>query len=226
MARPSITTAQAAELLGVSPQTVQKWVDAGHLSAWRTVGGHRRVDAESVQRMIESRSGGSAASQGSAQGLAVVGDASLGGAGSAASPGATGSAAALSIVVVEDDHLTSLVLKGRLQQLYPEASVTTFANGFAALMSISRNVPNLLISDIDLPGLDGLAMLRQLREDSDTQAMAAVLVSGYSREALQRFGPIPEDVPLLRKPYEDEDLQCVLAQVLPATNPLASRSAA
>lgn len=212
MARPSITTAQAAELLGVSPQTVQKWVDAGHLSAWRTVGGHRRVDAESVQRMIDARSGhgggvSSSAANGPAGDTSALNGASAPG---AAAPGQ------LSIVVVEDDHLTSLILKGRLQQLYPSALVTTFANGFAALMSISRNVPQLLISDIDLPGLDGLAMLRQLREDSDTQSMAAVLVSGYAREALERFGPIPDDVPLLRKPYEDDDLQRVLQQVLPA----------
>jgi excisionase family DNA binding protein len=202
LARPSITTAQAAELLGVSPQTVQKWVDAGHLSAWRTVGGHRRVDAESVQRMLDTRSG-------HGNGLAASPVA-------AADAGKPQTPGALSIVVVEDDHLASLLLKGRLEQLYPGASVTVFANGFAGLMSISRQVPHLLISDIDLPGLDGLAMLRQLREDPDTQRMAAVLVSGYGREALERFGPIPLDVPLLRKPYEDRELEQVLQQVLPA----------
>jgi excisionase family DNA binding protein len=220
LARPSITTAQAAELLGVSPQTVQKWVDAGHLSAWRTVGGHRRVDAESVQRMIDARSGNPA-------GTASAGAAS---ADTGAHQGTSGAGRAapgqLSIVVVEDDHLTSLVLKGRLLQIYPSALVTTFANGFAALMSISRSVPHLLISDIDLPGLDGLAMLRQLREDSDTQNMAAVLVSGYAREALERFGPIPDGVPLLRKPYEDRDLERVLQQALPAFERSSSGAAA
>jgi excisionase family DNA binding protein len=195
LARPSITTAQAAELLGVSPQTVQKWVDAGHLSAWRTVGGHRRVDAESVQRMLDSRTGGSIAAE----------------------PARVETKGGrLSIVVVEDDHVASLLLKERLEQLYPNAAVTVFANGFAALMSISRQVPHLLISDIDLPGLDGLAMLRQLREDADTQSMAAVLVSGYGREALERFGPIPPDVPLLRKPYVDRELEQVLQQALPS----------
>jgi excisionase family DNA binding protein len=213
LARPSITTAQAAELLGVSPQTVQKWVDAGHLSAWRTVGGHRRVDAESVQRMLDARNGTASSTAGSAA-LAPVSN------GRADTPGS------LAIVVVEDDHLASLLLKGRLEQFYPGASVTVFANGFAALMSISRQVPNLLISDIDLPGLDGLAMLRQLREDSDTQRMAAVLVSGYGREALERFGPIPPDVPLLRKPYEDRELEQVLQQVLPAVERQGASAAA
>jgi excisionase family DNA binding protein len=187
--------------LGVSPQTVQKWVDAGHLSAWRTVGGHRRVDAESVQRMLDARNG-------STSGSATPSSA-------AAEDARTETPGSLSIVLVEDDHLASLLLKSRLEQLYPGASVTVFANGFAALMSISRQVPHLLISDIDLPGLDGLAMLRQLREDPDTQRMAAVLVSGYGRDALERFGPIPLDVPLLRKPYGDSEFEQVLKQVLP-----------
>lgn len=35
---------QAAELLGVSPDTVRRWADTGRLRARRTVGGHRRVD--------------------------------------------------------------------------------------------------------------------------------------------------------------------------------------
>jgi molybdopterin-binding protein len=35
---------QAAELLGVSPDTVRRWADAGRLASRRTSGGHRRVD--------------------------------------------------------------------------------------------------------------------------------------------------------------------------------------
>jgi excisionase family DNA binding protein len=51
----ALTTAQAAARLGVAPNSVMNWVDAGLLSAWRTPGGHRRISASSVQAMIEER---------------------------------------------------------------------------------------------------------------------------------------------------------------------------
>ena len=38
-------------MLGVSPKTIQLWVDSGILAAWKTVGGHRRVTIESVERL-------------------------------------------------------------------------------------------------------------------------------------------------------------------------------
>jgi len=47
---------EAAKILGVSPKTIQLWVDSGILAAWKTVGGHRRVTVESVERL--KREGG------------------------------------------------------------------------------------------------------------------------------------------------------------------------
>ncbi|MGD9786944.1 MAG: helix-turn-helix domain-containing protein [Sulfuricellaceae bacterium] len=42
---------EAAKILGVSPRTIQSWVDNGILTAWKTVGGHRRITLESVNRL-------------------------------------------------------------------------------------------------------------------------------------------------------------------------------
>jgi len=45
---PSFTVSQAAELLGVSPDTVRRWVDNGELRATRTTGGQRRIDGRAL----------------------------------------------------------------------------------------------------------------------------------------------------------------------------------
>ena len=49
------STRKAAEKLGLSLGTVQKMVETGALSAWKTAGGHRRVIASSVTNYMNSR---------------------------------------------------------------------------------------------------------------------------------------------------------------------------
>jgi excisionase family DNA binding protein len=45
----SISTAQAAKMVGISMSLVQKLVDQEAFKAWKTPGGHRRIDLSSVQ---------------------------------------------------------------------------------------------------------------------------------------------------------------------------------
>lgn len=47
-----ISAGEAARRLGVSPATVQRWVDAGVLSADRTHGGHRRIPLGEIRRIL------------------------------------------------------------------------------------------------------------------------------------------------------------------------------
>jgi molybdopterin-binding protein len=51
---PSYTVGQAAELLGVSPDTVRRWADRGDLKMSRTPGGRRRLDGAGLARYAQS----------------------------------------------------------------------------------------------------------------------------------------------------------------------------
>lgn len=53
MMKDILTTADAAELLGVSIRTAQMWVESGQLPSWKTPGGHRRIPRQSVLNLIE-----------------------------------------------------------------------------------------------------------------------------------------------------------------------------
>src|SRR3981081_1706611 len=52
---PSFTVGQAAELLGVSPDTVRRWVESGQIAAARTQGGRRRVDGAALAQFCAER---------------------------------------------------------------------------------------------------------------------------------------------------------------------------
>ena len=58
---PSFTVGEAAELLGVSADTVRRWVDGGQLLAARTPGGRRRIDGKALARFSTKRAGAPAA---------------------------------------------------------------------------------------------------------------------------------------------------------------------
>ena len=52
MSEQMLSVGEAARRLGVTPVTVQRWVDAGNMSALRTIGGHRRIPATEVRRLL------------------------------------------------------------------------------------------------------------------------------------------------------------------------------
>jgi molybdopterin-binding protein len=49
---PSFRPSQAAELLGVSADTVRRWADEGRLKTIKTEGGHRQIDGKDLARFL------------------------------------------------------------------------------------------------------------------------------------------------------------------------------
>jgi len=146
------------------------------------MGGHRRLDADAVDRMVGDRN--------SRVGGGVV--------------------AGESIMLVEDNAVTAAVLEAQLVELRPAAQLRVFGDGFAALLDAGRDAPDWLITDIDLPGMDGLAMIRNLRSNPATRNMRIVLATSHTGADLDRFGPLPDGVPLLHKPITPEALAAAL----------------
>ena len=68
-------------------------------------------------------------------------------------------------VVCVDDH--SVVLKGTQQsveQILPEASVAVFTNADEALAFVKENGCDILISEIELCGLDGITLAKNVKK--------------------------------------------------------------
>lgn len=86
------------------------------------------------------------------------------------------------VLVADDDADMRLYLAGCLRGFWlGGCSVSEAANGREALL-LARKLPfDLIISDIVLPGLDGVALCRALKADPATAAIPLLLVSGESR---------------------------------------------
>lgn len=189
--KPSYTTVEAARLLGISAASVQRWVDAGHLQAWKTMGGHRRIDAQSVDALLAAQSG------------------------EAPTPAAEPTEAAdavPSVLVVDDDPIARELLEVQVRMALPTAHVLLAENGFQALMQVGRLAPDVVLTDMVMPHMNGLEMIRELRSNGAVRRVIAV--SSQSREALQRLGGLPDEVPLLAKPVDQGLLTQALQQAL------------
>lgn len=66
------------------------------------------------------------------------------------------------VLVVDDDAVILRVLAGLLSGA--GAQVRTAASGQEALEAIDAEVPDVLVSDLYMPGLDGFALMRRIRE--------------------------------------------------------------
>lgn len=189
MQADTCSTRDAGKMLGVSLRTIQLWVDGGLLEAWKTVGGHRRITIASVKRLQEERtvvqSTGEPRKGSRAERKPVV-------------------------LVVEDDADLLTLYETTLSLWEPPVTLLTANNGFDGLLKIGEMPPDLLITDLSMPGIDGFQMLRTLRANPGVGHMRIAVVTGLDKADIELRGGIPDGVVLFRKPVPFERLKSLV----------------
>ena len=96
------------------------------------------------------------------------------------------------------DYLTRL-LRGRFE-------LETVADGDAALKAARRQKPDLVVSDIMMPGLDGFALLRALREDTSLRTVPVIFLSARAGDEARVEGIEHGADDYLVKPFSGREL--------------------
>lgn len=96
-----------------------------------------------------------------------------------------------SILIVDDEQAVRELLKIALRPL--NHPVREAGDGVEALEQVSQQVPALMILDLMMPRLDGVSVLRSLRENPETRSLPVLLFSAYqlSRDEKNEFGVEP-----------------------------------
>jgi len=188
-----LSTREAAERLGVALRTVQLWVESGVLPAWKTAGGHRRISRVAVERLIGERR------------AALAGD---GGVTASASPSLD---TRLRVMVVEDEpellRLFTLVIAGWELPV----DVTPASNGFEALLRMGQDCPDLLVTDLNMPGMDGFKMISSLRGVGQSyDDLEIVVVTALTAEDIAHRGGLPAGVRVFHKPVPFDELETLV----------------
>ena len=175
-------TSYAARLLGLSVATVQSLVEKGEIEAWKTMGGHRRIALQSIQRYLEKNSRQRLVTQSDPQNR-------------------------LRVLLVEDDEPTRELYQLEFESWKLPVDCTWMSSAVEALMDIASMRPDLLITDLTMPGVDGFEMLKALKRNVELADMQVIVISGLPRQAFDSRGGFPEDAFMLQKPINFDWLQ-------------------
>lgn len=167
-----LTTNDVAKELGVTIRTVQLWVEQGALEGWRTPGGHRRITRASFNKFVL---------------------------GNAAAKKPPIDDSRLKVVIVEDDQAMQMLYRMTIDSWKMPIDTKFSANGYEGIVLISQNTPDLLITDLIMPEMDGFSMLKALRKMDNFSQMAIIVVTGIPFGEVEDKGGLPEGVKLYGK---------------------------
>jgi two-component system, LytTR family, response regulator len=124
----------------------------------------------------------------------------------------------LTTLIAEDEPLAREGLAQWVQQMPELSLIGTCSNGQEALQAIRSQGPQLVLMDIQMPGLTGLQVLRALHEEraehdaSESHLPAVIFTTAYDEHALTAFELHAVDY--LLKPFERERFEDAVQHVL------------
>ncbi len=85
------------------------------------------------------------------------------------------------VLLIDDDPTNLMLLRAILSQDGYE--LTSASDGASALSSIARSVPDLVLLDLRMPGIDGMTVVERLKADPATAMVPTVMVTGSAARA-------------------------------------------
>ena len=117
------------------------------------------------------------------------------------------------IVIADDDPTIAALLVAALRRTGAECH--TARSGTEALALVRKVLPDVLILDVNMPGMDGFEVLTQLRADLQTARISVVLLTARQQEAdvLKGFACGASDY--ITKPFNPMEVTARIARYLP-----------
>jgi twitching motility two-component system response regulator PilH len=108
------------------------------------------------------------------------------------------------ILIVEDNQAD----RNRLEKILSDAGyqVSSAENGTQAIAAVQLNKPDAIFMDVNMPGMDGFAATRALRDREDTKDIPVVLVTAKDQKADKAWGQMLGAKGYITKPYTEEQI--------------------
>lgn len=154
--KDTYSTHDVAKICCVTPTTVIRWIEDGLIPAFKTVGGHRRVRREDLERVCRERNIPFNVPTGTEVGR---------------------------ILVVDDEPVVLDLVRDVVKELNHQFEVEVAKDAFDAGRLVVSFRPQLIFLDLMMPGVDGFEVCTRLKKDSATKDTEVIAITGYYTEA-------------------------------------------
>lgn len=117
-------------------------------------------------------------------------------------------------VMVVDDMSTSRGLIVQALEAMGIKNVHHAADGQEALSKIAQRPVHLVLSDFNMPGMDGLTLLRSLRSNVPTKGVGFILITGRADKEIIDRGKSLGMNNFIKKPFAPAELKACLEAVI------------
>jgi excisionase family DNA binding protein len=147
------TVFQASKHCHTSPKTIINWIDAGHIKAYKTVGGHRRIKRTDLEDFMRK------------QGIPI--------------PEGDIAGERKKILIVDDDPIIVETIVQALEEEEYDYEIISASDGFEAGLQVNHFRPHLLILDIMMPDIKGYDVCKKIKENEETRDTKIIVLSAY-----------------------------------------------
>jgi len=151
-----LTVFQASKYCNVSPRTIINWIEAGHIEAYKTVGGHRRIKKSDLQNFMRK------------QGIPI--------------PEKEITSERKRILIVDDDPIIVETIVQALEEEHYDYEIISASDGFDAGLQVNHFKPHLLILDIMMPDIKGYDVCKKIKSNEETKDIKIIVLSAYLDE--------------------------------------------
>lgn len=116
------------------------------------------------------------------------------------------------IFIIDDSHIQLILLEKVLRK--EGFSVKSFSNGYNMLESLKNNLPNLIISDIDMPVINGFELIEEVKSEVGRTQIPFFLISSNGEMAIQKRARETGADMFLQKPFKYQVLIDVVKEML------------
>ena len=154
--KDTYSTHDVARICCVTPTTVIRWIEDGLIPAFKTVGGHRRVRREDLERVCSERGIPFTVPTGNEVGR---------------------------LLVIDDEPVVLDLIRDVLKDLSHQFDVEVARDAFDAGRLVALFRPQLIFLDLMMPGVDGFEVCARLKRDAATMHTEIIAITGYYTEA-------------------------------------------